>query len=41
MPPSPWPRTWSFSKSKEEIKAADMVVEVLVVVMVGGRGKGK
>ena len=41
MPPLPWPRTWGFSKSKEEIKATDMVVEVLVVVMVGGRGKGK
>ena len=36
-----WPRTWSFSKSEEEIEAADVAMEVLVLVVVGGRGKGK
>ena len=36
-----WPRTWSFSKLEKEIEATDMAMEVLVVVVVGGRGKGK
>ena len=41
MPPLPWPRTWSFSKSEHENEAADVAAEVLVVAVVGGRGRGK